>query len=223
MTCHSTFLKAAFVFLAICPALAYAEKAKNVKQKLPPLLQEIEGKYTKANTVFAEFVQVNETAALSQKKTSSGLLMAKRPNKVRWETLQPDQNLLVFNGRTFWYYTPPIDEGENGQVIERKSSAVQSRLANALLSGSFSIARDMKIEKKSASSFVLTPKAGTAGTVIKAKNDVNTEKKLIQKVTLSHRGGNRSEITLSKIELGKKLTDELFIFTPPPNTDRIQE
>jgi outer membrane lipoprotein-sorting protein len=40
-------------------------------------------------------------------------------------------------------------------------------------------------------------------------------------VKLEHRGGNRSEIKLSNIELGSALPDELFRFVAPPNTDRI--
>jgi outer membrane lipoprotein carrier protein len=191
-------------------------------KKLPALLQEVEAKYTKAETLMAEFSQVNEVTALKQKKTSSGVLVVKRPNKMRWETLKPDPNILVSDGKKFWYYTPPFDEEERGQLIERKSSEVQSRLANALLSGSFSIARDMKIRKKAATRYELLPKKGTAGTVIRAEIEVDPEKKLIEKVTLEHQGGNRSEITLNNIELGKKLEDGMFRFEAPPNTDRVE-
>jgi len=192
--------------------------------ELPKLLQEVEQKYTKQVTLEVSFVQVNTSATFSKKTTTSGVIRIKRPDKVRWETLKPDSdmNLMVSDGRKFWFYTPPFDEGEHGQVIERKSAQVQSQLAQALLSGTFSKAKGMSIKQNSESRFTLVPKKGTAGTVTKAEIQVDPDKKLITKVTLSNEGGNRSEITLSNIELGKPLGDEYFSFEPPPNTDRIK-
>jgi len=196
-------------------------QASVMQAPLPKLLQEVEAKYAAAATMSAEFAQTNESAALKQTKKSSGRIYAKRPGKVRWETLKPEANLLVSDGVRFWYYTPPFDETEHGQLIEKKSSQVQSKLANALLSGSFSIARDMKIRAEGGSSFTLVPKPGTAGTVASARIQVNPTEKLIEKVILQHKDGNRSEIELKKIELGRQLGEELFHFSPPPNTDRV--
>lgn len=192
-------------------------------KNLPALLQEVEAKYAKAATLQAEFSQVNEVAAMGTKKTSSGVILVKRPDKLRWETLKPDMNLLVSDGRKFWFYTPPFEPGERGQVIVRRSNQTNSKLANALLSGHFSVAREMRIEQQGTSRFVLTPKPRSAGTVIKAEIEIDPGLKLIQKVVLDHQGGNRSEITLSKIELGKALGDEAFAFTPPPNTDEVKQ
>lgn len=192
------------------------------RPKLPKLLREVEAKYGQASTLVAEFTQVNESAALKQKKTSSGVLMVKRPDKVRWETLKPDPNLMVSDGKKFWFYTPPFDEDERGQVIERKKGEVQSKLANTLLSGSFSSARDIRVKKKDASHFTLSLKPGAAGSITQAEIEVDPEKKLIQRVVLQHKGGNRSEISLDKIELGKELTDDIFTFKAPANTDRVE-
>ena len=214
-------IAATFAHLAL--AAQPKGKAPQVSSNLPPILQEVEKKDAQAATLEAEFTQVNDVAALKTKKTSSGFIMVKRPNKLRWETRKPDMNLLVSDGRRFWFYTPPFDEGEHGQVIERRSSEVNSRLANALLSGSFSVAHDMKISQESSSKFLLIPKPGAAGTVIRAEIEVNPDQKLIQKVVLEHKGGNRSEITLSKIELGKTIGDEAFVFVPPANTDKVEQ
>lgn len=189
---------------------------------LPPILTEVEKKYTDAKTMIAEFAQVNEVAALKQKKASSGVIAVKRPDKLRWETMKPDPNLLVSDGKRFWFYTPPFDEGERGQLIERRSSEIQSRLASALLAGKFSVARDMRIRKRTVGRYDLVPKPGSAGTVILAEIQVNPEKLLIEKVVLKHKGGNRSEISLTGIRLGEDLGDEMFVFEAPPDTDRVE-
>ena len=190
---------------------------------LPQALQEIESKYSHSGTVSADFTQINEEAAFNRKKVSSGKIQVKRPGKMRWETEKPEPSILLSDGKIFWFYTPPFDESEKGQVIVKKSSQVQSKLANALLSGSFSGTKGMLIQEQSPTTFILKPKPGTAGTVVKAKIEIDLEKKLIKKITLTHKGGNQSEISLSHIELGKALADDVFRFKLNENTDLIEE
>lgn len=186
------------------------------------LLAEVEEKYTKAVTLSANFVQLNHVEALDTSKQSSGRILVRRPDKIRWETQKPDSSLLVSDGQTFWSYTPPFAEGENGQVIIQQATQVQSKLANALLAGSFSSVKGMKIEKTSENDFILIPKKGTAGSVSKVRLHINQADKLIDKVVLEHRGGNRTEITLSDIQLGAAAEESLFNFQIPKGTDVIK-
>ena len=189
---------------------------------LPKLLQEVKAKYAKTGTLSADFSQVNEDAALTgKKKQSSGKILVKRP-KIRWEIQKPNPSLLISDGQSYWFYTPPFDEGERGQVIVKKASQIQSKLVDALLSGSFTPEQFSKIIPKGDRVFQLVPKLGTSGTVALATIEVDSEKKLIQKVSLEHKGGNRTEVTLSNIDLGTSLEDSLFRFSPPPNTDVVK-
>ncbi|RQW62001.1 outer membrane lipoprotein chaperone LolA [Vibrio viridaestus] len=41
---------------------------------------------------------------------SKGKVDITRPSLFRWETKQPDENLLVSNGKTLWYYTPLVEQ-----------------------------------------------------------------------------------------------------------------
>jgi outer membrane lipoprotein carrier protein len=208
---------------APAPSPAPAPSTAPVKTLLPKLLQEVEAKYSKAHTLTAGFSQVVESVVTKQRQTSSGIVMFKRPNKIRWETLKPDPNLFVCNGVHAWYYTPPFEEGERGEYRERNASEVQTKLANGLLSGSFSVASDMRIEQKTPVRFLLRPKKEAAGTVEKAEIDIDPQEQLIRKVIIQHRGGNRTEVSLSDIELGKELPDSDFYFSPPRNTDRVED
>lgn len=157
--------------------------------QLPPLLKEVESLYTKSQTLSADFAQTTENAALLKTKKASGKILVKRPSKFRWETTKPDPNLFISDGSRFWYYTPPFDEGERGQVVEKEAAGNQSKMASTLLSGSFSMVRDMKVKTLSPSRFLLIPKKGTAGTVLQATIEVNPDSKIIQKVILEHQGG----------------------------------
>ena len=188
---------------------------------LPELLRQVEERYSEGATLRAQFEQKELVASMNRVKQTRGTIEVKRPDKLRWETLGQDANLLVSDGKKFWFYTPPFDEGERGQVIEKKANQVNSKLAQQLISGSFSAARDMKIETIDASRFRLLPKRGSAGTVKAAEITIDPIQKEIRQVRLEHRGGNQSDITLSKIEIGAEVADERFSFKTPPNTDRV--
>ncbi|MBL7716990.1 MAG: outer membrane lipoprotein chaperone LolA [Bdellovibrionales bacterium] len=205
------------------PAKNVAKTKEGAGTFLPPLLQEVEAKYTAAQTIEAKFTQTTFQKALGKSKESNGTLKIKRPNKVRWETEAPDKNLLVSDGQTFWFYTPPFEEGDSGQLMTKKTAEVQSRMANALLSGSFSMAKDMKIEPIEGSRFVLIPKKGTAGTVIRAEIAIDPKTKIIQSVFLTHAGGNEARIRLSQIQLGKAEADATFQFKAPPGTEVLKQ
>ena len=192
-------------------------------EKLPSLLLQIEQKYKKAGSLEAHFAQENQNPQLSQKKKmSAGKIFIRFPSQLRWDTQKPDPQLLVSDGQTFWYYTPPFDSDEPGQLIEKKASQVQSELAHERLSGAFSSLRSARITQESPTRFLITPKAGSAGNVREALIEVNSKALLIEKVTLFHTGGHRSEISLTEIELGKSLPQSLFHFKAPPGTEHLK-
>ncbi|MBC7385613.1 MAG: outer membrane lipoprotein chaperone LolA [Cryobacterium sp.] len=203
------------------------EKAKT-KPALKPVivpdeLAVIERKYVAAKTLQADFAQKDDIKLTGTQKVASGVLMIRHPNQFRWETLKPDKNLLVSDGSKFWFYTPPFEAGERGQVIERKTSEVQSELANHVLSGAFSKMHGVEITKLSSRRFKLIPAEGVAGTVKSAEIEIDPAKGVIEKLTLEHTGGNHSAITLSNVTLGSKMADAFFHFATPPATDVIRE
>jgi outer membrane lipoprotein carrier protein len=214
------------------PTMSPSPKASKSKVKsepqsgkdgtVPELLKEVEETYTKAGTLFAEFSQTNESAATGTKKTSSGRIAIKRPDKVRWETTSPDPNLLVSDGKKAWYYTAPFDETEHGQVSEYPASRVRSKLANAILSGEFS-GKDLKIKTLDVTHFSIIPKKGTAANVKEAKVKVDPARRTIIQIEILYDDGNHAQIDLTNIKLGEKLGDDVFVFQAPPNTDHINQ
>ena len=192
--------------------------------KLPPLLEEVQAQYQKSAGIEAQFDQITDIKATKQVKKAAGKIWIKRPNKLRWETLNPDPNILVSDGKTFWFYTPPYEKGDRGQVIVKKTAQVQTQFLNALLSGTFSFTNgSATIESKSSNEFILKPKAGTAGDVQTAEITIDPTKHTVSRLVLTHTSGNRTEIKLKEINLNSKLEDKLFHFTPDRNTDKISE
>lgn len=192
--------------------------------KLPLLLIEVQTQYQKSTGVQAEFAQTTDIKATKQIKKANGRIWIKRPNKLRWETLEPDPNILVSDGKTFWFYTPPFDKDERGQVIIKKTAQVQTQFLNALLSGSFDFEKgSTSIETKGANVFLLKPKAGTAGDVKTAQITIEQAKHTISEVLLTHTSGNQTTIKLKGINISAKIDDSMFKFTPDRRTDKIYE
>lgn len=199
----------------------HAKLTKNTV--VPAELLAIEKKYLNAKTLEADFTQKDDVKLTGTTKEASGILMIRHPNQFRWETLKPDKNLLVSNGKKFWFYTPPFEAGERGQVIEKKTSEVQSDLANHVLSGAFSKIQGVQIQRISATHFRLVPAEGVAGSVKTAELDIDPKNNVIEKLTLEHAGGNKTQIKLSNVKFAGKLNDAYFKFVTPPGTDILRE
>ena len=191
--------------------------------KLPPLLQAVEKKYADLGTLSANFNQTNESAALKKTTKTQGVIEVKRPGMVRWEQTAPEKTLLVSNGKTFWFYTPPFDKDEPGQVIIRKAAQVQSKLATTLLVGDFSHAPLKSVKQNTPSRFTLIPSGGSAGTISRMEVQINPDNLLIMGVFIFHKDGNRSEVHLDDVSLGKKVEDSRFEFEIPKNTQIVKE
>ena len=209
-------------FAALFVLCAQAQAAPS---PLPRLLQEVEARYAKGGTLTAQFNQTQYNATTQSTKKSKGTLQLARPNRFRWDTLTPDPNSLVSDGEKVWFYTPPFDEGEHGQVIEKPAKSVKTELASAILAGSLSTKTgELKVKEAGPHLFEVSPrKAGAAGTVERVLVDVDPKLKQISKLTVHHKGGNRSEISLEDVKLGSPIEASVFEFKAPPNTDRIKE
>jgi len=214
---QSSFSKSALILL-------YALTGTLAQAALPPLLEQVQKEYQKSAGIEAEFDQLTLIRSTKSTKKAQGKIWIKHPNKLRWETISPDQNILVSDGKYFWFYTPPFEKGDRGQVIIKKSAQIQTQFLNALLSGSFDFSKTKtQIEAKSPNVFLLKPQANTAGDVKTAEVTVNEATKKIEKVTLVHFSGNETTIQLKQIKLVPKLEDKLFQFVPDHNTEQIKE
>jgi outer membrane lipoprotein carrier protein len=194
-------------------------KASVVKAgSLPTELKAIELGYQKAKTMKADFVQTTWSKVTNSQQITSGTLLFRQPNKIRWIQIKPDPLQLISDGKTFWFYTPPFDESEPGEVRIRKTSEVQSQIANQLLAGKFGAARFQSIKKSSSTEFVLIPRRGSAGTISEILLKLSIDGTQVQSLEIKHSTGNKSQIQLQNLVLGAPAGDSDFVFVVPPKT-----
>ncbi len=191
------------------------------KTKLPSELSVVTKKYSTSKTMTARFEQKIHNASLNTEEVSEGRIFIMRPNLFRWETHTPDPSILTSNGKKAWYYIPPFRAGEAGQVTVKKASEIPSKLAINLMAGRVEEAGEFAIETKGPNEFKLVPLA-LGGDLAHIELVLESQTKLVYKVHLITRSGNRTEITLKDIQLSPKLSASMFTLQIPKGTEVIR-
>lgn len=72
--------------------------------------EELSRRFSKLDTFTATFDQTVTSPEQEVIIEGKGKLAVKRPNLFRWETRAPDENVLISDGKTLWFYTPFIEQ-----------------------------------------------------------------------------------------------------------------
>lgn len=197
----------------------------NAAKKPLSLAQKIQNKYQKVASFEASITQEVYQAALGRTKTSTGSLQLQKPNLIRWETHEPETNILVSNGSRLWYFTPAVDPKGKGQVIQRPASTVKNQPLYRILTGTASLDTEFTMLKEATHDGLteLTMKPiKTMGEVRQIKLSVNKDYEIVE-LLLQNAGENTTRIRLQNTKLGGKFPPNLFDFKPPPGVDLIKE
>jgi outer membrane lipoprotein carrier protein len=79
------------------------KKADDSKRELMAILAKIE-------FFSAEFNQQIFDEAGNKLQQGSGLLAVSKPNLVNWQTIMPDESLIVSDGKDLWFYDPFVEQ-----------------------------------------------------------------------------------------------------------------
>lgn len=184
-------------------------------------IQKMKSKYQSVKSLKADFTQSLKNITLGKTKNSSGHIYIMRPNMFRWETVEPENSLLSGNGKKVWYYTPPFQKGERGQVIVRSAQDVQSRLALDLLVGGDQFQKNFDYRRIEPLHYRLNP-LKPSGDVDHIELFLERQTNLVYKVQLVSTSGNETTIILKNVVLDPKLDVSLFTFRIPPQTEVVQ-
>ncbi|CUX97173.1 outer membrane lipoprotein chaperone LolA [Candidatus Hoaglandella endobia] len=94
------FLITAHLVTVLLASPAFAADAADVLQS----------RLNKVNSFHASFTQqVNEVEGVSIQE-AEGELWVKRPNLFNWHLMSPDENVLISDGKTLWFYNPFVEQ-----------------------------------------------------------------------------------------------------------------
>ena len=69
-------------------------------------LEALQQRYDAVQDLRADFVQTSFSAALGKETESKGVVVVKRPGKMRWEYAPPDGRVIVLDGSTIRIWNP---------------------------------------------------------------------------------------------------------------------
>jgi len=94
--------------------------------QLPTLLKGVETRYNKAKTLQVLFKE-DYTPPNGTRRTESGLLMLRKPGRMRWSYSQPPGKLFVSDSKFLWLFTPAENRVEKMPL--RESEDMRAPLA----------------------------------------------------------------------------------------------
>jgi outer membrane lipoprotein carrier protein len=196
-----------------------AVSAFGADASLDALLKGIETRYNQAKTLQVLFKE-DYTPPGRMRHTDSGILMLRKPGRMRWDYSEPKGKLFVGDGKNLWIYTPADNRVEKMPV----KASDDMRAPLAFLLGKLNFQKDFNNLKA-------VPEG--AGTRITAdpKSDslpysqvefVVTSDRRIRQVKLTGTDKSILDFTFDQEKLDPKLDDKLFRFQVPPGAEVVE-
>lgn len=204
---------------AMGPAWLLGAPEAGAAPSLNDVVDKVRETCVRAQDLSALFEQTTSIRSLNQEQRASGILLLKRPNKMRWEYQKPEPRLFVTDGKTLWAYSP----ADKQVVVQEVGEAFASRLPISILAGDCQLRKDFEISAvenaatRGSGNFTildLRPKHVEGG-ITRMLLEVNLKSYTIERITVFDPSGNTSVYKLSDLKLNPGLNDQQFTFTPP--------
>lgn len=177
----------------------------------------IQKKYASINAFSANFRQAIRNAASGEVENRSGSFLFKKPLLVRWETVKPEKELLLVGRDAVWDYFEEDKEAYRYSVKEIISSKTMLRFltGKANMTEDFLVAPGKPGEAGPGQAVLqLAPRDPEPGLVL-AKVWVDLSTDMIARIFIQDFYANTNDLTLEGVVPNPKLSDGLFVFTPP--------
>ncbi|OGL47120.1 MAG: outer membrane lipoprotein carrier protein LolA [Candidatus Schekmanbacteria bacterium RBG_16_38_11] len=195
---------------------AYSETVK-----LADIVSRIQKKYEAVRELEANSNQETFNKTVDRKFKFRGKLYIKKPDKLRMEIKEPEEQLIVTNGSVLWIYIP-----ENNQAVKEKMDGKnKSKLAITILAGMAKLDKEFKISKEgeSGKSYMvgLVPK-DPSSMIKKMELEIEKNNYNIRKVIVDDSFGNWTSYELTDVKINKGIPDSKFDFKVPESVEVVE-
>lgn len=168
----------------------------------------------------ADFTQVVSDNRGKAVNKTRGHMALQRPGKFRWDTQQPNKQLIVTNGQKVWIYDPDLEQVSIRYLTKEagETPALLLSNTNATLENDFRV--QMLSDDSSLQWFLLTPR--DKGSMFEAIR-LGFANQQIRQMQLQDHLGHVTRIRFDRIVVNATLSPSLFTFRPPANVDVIDE
>jgi len=191
-------------------------------QSADEVINGIQHKYDAINNFSARFTQIMVSRAFSHQEIAKGLVYFERGGKMRWEYLEPEEKLMVCDGKTIYWY---LIEDKQVQVMNLEEWRSE-QTPILYLSGRGRLKEDFSIEK------VQLIKPLDEGNIqlklIPLRQDgdfqsilmeVNPSRYLIRRMMIVDLLENITDYIFEEIKENQSLSEELFQFVIPKGVE----
>ncbi|MDC4234424.1 outer membrane lipoprotein chaperone LolA [Pasteurella multocida] len=140
---NNMLLKTTALLTLFLSSAAWADAASELQQRL-----------SKVNVLSADYAQTVSSSDGKNVQQGSGTLKIKRPNLFRMDNKTPQENQIISDGKTLWFYDPFVEQ----VTANRVKDAVNNTPFVLLTSDDSSHWAQYNVEQK-ADTFTLKPKA----------------------------------------------------------------
>jgi len=200
-----TRLAGALVLVTLAGGLAQASP-------LDDAIARIERARSGLRTLRADFVQKKVVSLFAEEVRSTGRLVVRRPDRLRWEVTAPDASLFVIAGRSVRYRLP----GARGNVDVRTAGALGAVLRDlvSFLAGPFADVRAryrLELASQAPLELQATPTdREIARSVQSVRLRFSRDARVLDGVTLTEPGGDHAEIRFSAVRINPEVPDSTF-------------
>jgi outer membrane lipoprotein carrier protein len=206
---------AAFLVVASAAALAVTpeEAALRIEQKIRSL-----------RSLTADYEHLYYSMMISDPLSERGTFAFSPPDRMRWESLEPERQIFIYKDGVFQLYIP----AENQLIRSRSSGEKYESEILAIFTGTKSLRDDYTVESSpfptddpGAVQIKLTPKKEGDFAYILLEADPGDW--LIRKAVFFDDTGNKQEYRFSRIRTGRKLSPRLFELAVPQECEILEQ
>jgi outer membrane lipoprotein carrier protein len=179
--------------------------------------------YDGIKTYEADFDQQYTMKAFGQTKTSKGHVTFVKPGKMRWDYVEPKDNVVVSDGQTLWSY---VASDKQARKMAMKDSQMPTVLA--FLTGKGDLAKEFNLElfdagDKFKGGYILkaTPKVAT-NLYNFVLFHVDGATWHVRRVLIVDAQDNRNRFDFSKPKANGSVDEARFKWSPPPGVNVVQ-
>lgn len=210
------------VILLILPSGAWAG------EELSPgkIAGELQQTYEQTRTITADFRQkASVTGMPDRERTGRGTVKIKKPGQIRWDYEVPGTQVLVSDGEKFSLYQAE----EKQMIVTSAEQYLGEDVIYSFFNGSGNLLEDFRIG--SAPEDMRTSATHTLELIPKESHPqveklylwCDRETYIIKRLRIIDPMGGFTDLKFSNIAVNQPVSEEIFSFTPPPDTEIIKD
>ncbi|MCK5340605.1 MAG: outer membrane lipoprotein carrier protein LolA [Desulfobulbaceae bacterium] len=190
------------------------------------IAETLQQRYDATKTFSADFQQFTTMKLSRRDRRGAGTVVIKKPDSMRWDYTSPDRQVIISDGKTLTMYF-----AKNTQMIVGPARQyLESDITYAFFTGTGNILRDFEVFPPDLGTRAM-PGAHCIKLVPRKPHPqvdflhvwVTAETFLIHRIMIVDQLGSVTDLLFSNITTDQEIPPDLFVFTPPPDTEIIEQ